>query len=141
MKVLAKKLVCRLFCGSMICVATPSVSVAVEALSCEFQVFDRSGKGFPGVSRVQISDDFLLWFEPSALAGPQTNPPYDGLKYKILENSEIGIVAVTSFAYRESDIGPVLGAWVLTIRKSDGAMRVGVVAADGVVNRLTGNCK
>jgi len=118
----------------------PSLSVAAEAMNCEFQLLDRDGKGFPGKAEIQISDDVLTWFEPSVLARPETRAGYGGLRYKILERSEVGIVAVMSSAYKDTDIGPVLAAKVLTIRKSDGALRVGAAGADGVRNLLGGSC-
>ena len=134
-----RRLICGPVFGSMIALI-PSLSVAAEAMNCEFQHLDRNGKGFPGEAEIQISDDDLTWFEPSVLARPETRAGYDGLRYKILERSELGIVAVMSSAYKDTDIGPVLVAKVLTIRESDGALRVGAAGADGVRSLLEGSC-
>ena len=119
----------------------PARHVADELMTCEFQHLLRDGTKFPGEVNLQITDDFLLWFEPSVLVRPETRAGYEGLRYKILERNEVGIVAVRSSAFSDTDVGEVLNARVLTIKRSDGTLRIGSTGTSGAVVLANGSCK
>lgn len=133
-----------LIAGSTCSVAgavSPQGQATAERMACEFQRIDRTGNGSTGEVNIQITDEFLLWFEPSVLVRPETRAGYEGLRYKILERNEVGIVAARSSAISEADIGDVLNARVLTIKRSDGSLRIGSTRTAGAVDLGIGHCK
>ena len=119
----------------------PAQPVADELMTCEFQNLLRDGTKFPGEVNLQITDEFLLWFEPSVLVRSETRAGYEGLRYKILERNEVGVVAVRSSAFSDADVGEVLNARVLTIKRSDGSLRIGSTGTSGAVDLTIGRCK
>lgn len=121
--------------------ATPPESGKDQTLQCAFRRMEKRDNDMGGEAILQLSGEKLRWFEPVVLLGPKTNPPYTGLVYQVLKRDGVGIVAVMSYTDRFEDVGPVLGAKVLTVRKSDGFLRVGTVSANGLRNEIEGACK
>ena len=129
-------------CLVLLGAAAPSGSSATETYRCEWKILSGSSKGRDGESKIEISGNVLKWFVRAAapfLPKPQIS--YTEFSYKILERNKVGVVAVTSDSYVVPDLGPVVGAQVLSIRKSDGALYVGGVGVNGVSEHWKGHCK
>lgn len=137
-----KKLVTGAVCLLLLGAAAPSGSTGTGTLRCEWKTLSGSDKGRDGESKIEISGDTLKWFVQSPVPFlPKPQISYDEFPYKILERNKVGVVAVRSDSHVVPSVGPVVGAQVLSIRKSDGALYVGGVGVTGVSEHLKGHCK
>jgi hypothetical protein len=137
-----KKLMGGALCGLLLSAAGPPVSTGTETLHCEYKFLSGSNKGGDGESKIEITGNVLKRFVESPVPFlPKPKISYIVTDYKILERNKVGVVAVTSDALVAPNIGPVLGVQVLTIRKSDGAFRIGSAGSTGVYDQSAGRCK
>jgi hypothetical protein len=137
-----KKLAASAVCLVLLGAAAPPGSTATETYRCEWKSLSGSDKGRDGESKIEISGNTLKWFVQSPVPFlPKPKISYMEFPYKILERNKVGVVAVTSDSYVVPDLGPVVGAQVLSIRKSDGALYVGGVGVTGVSEHWKGHCK
>jgi len=67
---------------------------------------------------LQLHGDELLW-EPKELLESSA------LRFKILENNEVGIVAAAPHAYADRSLGRIIGFEAIVIDKASGRMRLG----------------
>jgi hypothetical protein len=66
---------------------------------------------------VQINGDDLAWTTDAFdLPFPKMHIPAHTLHYRILENNDVGVVAVASQSRIDKDVGPVISAEVVTIK-------------------------
>jgi hypothetical protein len=122
--------------------AGPSLSTGTETLRCEYKLLSGSSKGREGESKIEISGNTLKWFVQSpAPFSKNAKDSYFEFPYKILERNKVGVVAVKSDSLIAPNVGPVIGAQILSIRKSDGALYVGGVGVTGVSEHWKGHCK
>jgi hypothetical protein len=137
-----KKLMGCALCGLLLSAAGPPVSTGTETLHCEYKFLSGSNKGGDGESKIEISGNVLKRFVESPVPFlPKPKISYIVTDYKILEQNKVGVVAVTPDALVAPNIGPVLGVQVLTIRKLDGAFRIGSAGSTGVYDQSAGRCK
>lgn len=130
--------VCLLLLGA----AAPPGPTATEAYRCEFRLLFGSDKERDREAKIEISGNTLKWFVESPVPFlPKPKISYTEFPYKILERNKVGVVAVRSDSHVVPNVGPVVGAQVLSIRKSDGALYVGGVGAAGVTEHWKGHCK
>jgi hypothetical protein len=137
-----KKLVSGTVCVLLLCAAGPPVSTGTEPSRCEYKFLSGSAKGLAGESKIQISGNTLKWFVESPVPYlPKPKTSYIETRYKILERNKVGVVAASSDSRLVPNVGAVIVAQVLTIRKSDGALYVGAVGSTGVYELWAGRCK
>jgi len=137
-----KKLAASAVCLVLLGAAAPPVSTGTEAYRCEWKSLSGSGKGLAGESKIEISGNTLKWFVESPVPFlPKPEISYIESAYKILERNKVGVVAVSSDSRLVPNVGPVIVAQVLTIKKSDGALYVGAVGSTGVYELRKGHCK
>jgi hypothetical protein len=131
------------FCGLIFCAASSSAVTAAQRYHCEYDLMSPSDKGLHGEWDLEVSGDVLKAIikerPPYRLAGRLVL--YNETKYKILARNKVGIVAVQPHSEQDKRFGTLVGAKVLTIRTSDGAMREGTVEVAGVYDLLKGVCK
>jgi hypothetical protein len=111
-----------------------------ETWNCTFKIMEGDAKGFDGIAKIQVVGDTLNW-QPDPGRGA-TFP------YPVLQNNEVGIVAVVSQARMWKPMGqqdnhmvPLIGANAITLDKSSGDLRMGSIASNGVHNLNEGHCQ
>jgi hypothetical protein len=117
-------------------VATPSF--ASEVWNCDFASTSGSDKGLSGIAKIQIDKDTLDWQLPVPV---KSGMEWTTSPHRLLENNDLGTVAASSQSYSDSDVGPVIGARVIVLNKSNGDLRIGSVMIIGEHDFLTGHCK
>ncbi len=124
---------------SGLCAAT-APALAAETWDCTFIIVNGSAKGLYGSAKIQIDGDTLNWQVP-----PPTKPTAEAkgttFQYRLLQDNRIGIVAISSEARVDDNVGPLVGATVITLNKLTGALRTGSVMVNGEHDILSGNCK
>jgi hypothetical protein len=138
------------FCFAGLVLSTPAA--AIESWNCTF--VDKTNMlplNAHGGSKIEIDGEQLDWKDEVPVIGiggrpvPDSNGGYEHrtatFHYRVLENNEVGIVAVSSEAQINADIGPLVGARVITISKPSGDLREGSVMAGGEYDLLTGHCQ
>jgi hypothetical protein len=116
-----------------------------DGWDCTTRSMSGPGKGLSGSARMEVNDQTLKW---SVLAPDPSNPnAWTEFDEHILENNENGIVAGTwdarTFSNSEppyDGLGPIIGARIITLDKSNGLLRMGSVLTNGVHEILTGHC-
>jgi hypothetical protein len=113
---------------------TTTASLASEVWHCKFADVSGPNKGIHDNADVQADGDRLYWKDTPAhtKSGPWV--------LRLLENNEVGIVAADSQAQVNPDVGPLLGAVIVTISKSSGAMHASSAMADGPHDLWKGQC-
>lgn len=121
-------------------VAMPAVGA--ESWKCTF-TDDFLPSGVHNIAKVDISGDKLLWRVqfPTQPLTPNAGTKWEAFPSQVLENNDVGIVAVSSQAKLDRSAGPLLGAEVIVIKKSNGDLRVGSIAANGVHDLMRGSCR
>ena len=129
-------------CGLVFCAASSPDAKAAQISHCEYEFLSKTDKGLSGEAKVEISGDVLKLFVKSVpyRLGEVVTSHIES-RYKIIKQNKVGIVAVQSHADHDKDVGPLVGAKILTIRLSDGALREGTVEVGGVYDLLKGHCK
>ncbi|MGD0191660.1 MAG: hypothetical protein ABSD74_13045 [Rhizomicrobium sp.] len=106
-----------------------------EAWNCNFVRAAGRAKGSQGAAKIEIANDVLKW-------EPQISPTnWVPIPYKIAEDNEVGIVAVSSQAQTDKELGPLIGATVLAVNKLDGSLNMGSVMLTGEYAVLSGRCQ
>jgi len=127
--------------SAIVLIANTSAN-AGDLWECSFSRVSGSAKGLMGSARIRISSDVLEW---QVLFSKSPVPPFEGtqwttFKHHLLENSAVGIVAVTSEARMDKDNGALIGATIITVNKVNGGLRMGSVMDNGNHELLTGHC-
>lgn len=116
-------------------------ALASDAWDCTFTAFD----GPPGITShvtIQIDGDKLDWMlDPFDIPIARMHIVPQALHYRIVENNSIGIVAVSSQARIDKDVGPVINSETIAIDKANGALHAGVVGTKGLHDNLSGTCR
>jgi len=136
------------------CVALTFVNApaaAADSWSCTYKNLT-IGPDVPGEAKIRIDGEWLDWIVDVPVVGPMGEPvPVPGhsgeyqhkpmtFRNQLLENNDAGIVAVTSQSHLVSGIGPLVGATVISIGKSNGDFRMGSVMAGDVQELMSGYC-
>lgn len=120
-------------------ISTPAL--AADAWDCTFLAFD----GPPGITShvtIQIDGDKLDWIlDPYDIPIPKMHIVPGVLRYRVIENNNVGIVAVFSQARIDKDAGPVISSETIVINKANGALHAGVAGTNGVHDNLSGTCR
>ena len=130
-----------MFFVSTLCVAG-SPALAAQKWDCMFTRLLGAAEGLPGEARVEIDSDAFNWevLSPGPTLKPIADPVWTKFEYRVLENNDTGVVAVSSEAQVNRDVGPLVGATIITISKPSGDLRMGSVMTKGVHDLLTGHC-
>jgi hypothetical protein len=116
-------------------------ALGAEAWDCKFKAFD----GPPGISShvtIRLNNDKLDWMlQPFDIPVPATHITPPIIQYRVLENNNIGIVAVSSRARIDKDFGILISSETVAIDKSSGALHAGIVGTNGVHDNLSGTCR
>jgi hypothetical protein len=120
---------------------------AADSWDCTFARVSGSAKGSAGIAKIHIDGNTLNWLLPPPYA-TDTRNKWTTFPYRLLENNDVGIVAVTTEArvYEGmgslyNGIGPVVGATIIILNKSNGDFHTGSVMANGAHDLLSGRCK
>lgn len=133
----------RVFCCFLLAMSTHAA--AASKWDCSYVLVSVSGVPEMvtprGHVRFQIDgDEFKRVPDPWIGPKPLVPIPADTFRYKLLENNDVGIVAARSQSRANPDVGPLIGATVVTINKTSGELREGSVMANGEHDLLTGHC-
>jgi hypothetical protein len=100
--------------------------------------------GFTTTSTIQIHGDELSW-RPYGGTLPNGQPLGNAFSYRVLEDNDLGIVAVNSKAFKTPNFGTVIGIEVILVDKATGVLRVGHLGTSGANfsgdNVWEGKCK
>ena len=115
------------------CVALTSAPVfGAETWDCTFSPHTREGVAVRGT--LEIRDDAVYWVitEPRSITSSS---------FQILENNDVGVVAIDSHSENSKSFGARIGAAVFTLNRANGDMLVGSVSTDGVRDIMRGQCR
>jgi hypothetical protein len=136
----ARRRLVAVVCGLVFYAACAPASQA-PIYHCEYTLLGPSDNRVSGEARAEISGDVLKWFVKTFLhTEARRVTPYTESRYKILLHNKVGIVAADLHSEISKEFGSLVGAKILTIRTSDGAMREGTVQVDGVYDLSKGRC-
>jgi hypothetical protein len=114
---------------------------AADSWECAFVVFD----GPPGITShatVKLDGGMFDWIiAPLDVSIPPTHIVPPAMRYRILENNNVGIVAVSSRARIDKTFGALITAETIALDKTNGRLHVGVVGTNGVHDNLSGTCR
>jgi hypothetical protein len=120
-------------------ISTPAL--AADSWNCTFLAFD----GPPGITShvtIQVDGDKLDWLLASYdIPNPKIHIVPSALHYRVMENNGVGIVAVSSQARTDKEVGSVINSETIAIDKTTGVLRAGVVGTNGVHDNLSGACR
>lgn len=126
-------------------VAVLTVPGRAETWDCTITSLLPQNKGQISSVRIEIDGNQLEYevvasHTVSAPDAPRTWVPF--FEYHVLANNDVGIVAANPQASNSHALGIHLGAWVLTIVKPSGSLRIGSVKFTGdVSDDVMGTCK
>jgi len=127
--------------GSFICAlaATTPAAAAADMWDCTFSG-ETADPSVPNLGTAKIEGQTLLWSTPGLPRA--TGPHHIGVsKYRILENNNLGTVAVAAYAENlGAEFGLLVRGDIFVLNKADGAMREGTVATGGVHEIRQGQC-
>jgi hypothetical protein len=86
-------------------------------------------------------DDLRTTTGPVDITVPELHIPAATFHYRILENNDVGLVAVTTQARNDKDVGPVVAAETIVIDKANGRFHEGIVGNSGLSDMASGSCK
>ena len=121
---------------SFITCLAPCAALGAEKWECTNHLID-GPSGSSSQATVEVDGSELRW----------TDPGYHSLygdigdvvsKFSVLENNDLGLIAVLPQARKDNDVGTVISAVVLVLNKRTGAVREGTVSIDGSSDVLTG---
>ena len=129
--------------SQLLCLAALAASfpaVAAESWECSFTIMYGSAKGGKGAARMEVDGNTLNWMVQTS------RTTWSTFQNRLLENNDVGIVAASSQADTGQSFGPsytggrLIGASIITLDKSTGALRTGSVMSNGEHDLLTGHC-
>lgn len=131
------RLALKLCCGACFLFGAPAIA---ETWDCTLKVFGEP-PNMPGSSTVEIVGQTLNWQVQAPVIGATGYPVPDGnggyrlrtvtFPYRILENNDLGVSAVSSAAASAlPNVGTVVLADVVLIRKTDGKLKLGNIGVD-----------
>jgi hypothetical protein len=127
-----------LFCGILL---FSTAAFADESFNC---TFTRSA-GVPsgtGTAAVEIAGADLTWrIAAASSARYRVFPSNAVFHYHVIQNTDVGLVAVSSGAEADKRLGPIVGANVIVLAKSNMALRMGSVNETGAHDVLMGSCQ
>lgn len=136
--------------ASILLIAYLSLSKAVyaeEHWKCENISTSGSAKDLPGMYIFKVEKNTLHWYLSPPLKLDEKNEN-TFVEYMIIENNDVGLVAVSSLARLSPVLGagrandnPLIGARVITLNRSSGELRMGSVMLTGEYDFLHGYCK
>ena len=62
------------------------------------------------------------------------------VRYQVLDDNDVGIVAANSRSMVFGSLGPLIGAAIIVINKSNGELHIGSVVQDGAHDLQVGHC-
>jgi hypothetical protein len=130
-------------CGIAICIATyvSTPTLAFDRLDCTYTRLDGSSN-WPGHATIEIHSDYLEWkTDPIEVSDPKISIPTASFRYQILENNEVGIVAVLPEATNDKPLGLIVRATVIALTKANMNVRMGSVGTYPAHDLLTGPCR
>ena len=128
-----------LIVSALIFVAT-TPTLASETWDCRFTAFD----GPPSIKShvtIKINGSALNWLlDPFNIPIPKIHISPRAIRYRILQNNDVGVVAINTQARIDKDIGPIVSSETVAIDKTTGALHAGVVGTRGLHDNLSGHC-
>jgi hypothetical protein len=123
--------------------AIPFAASASELWHCSFTSRSGSAKGILGTAQIEIDGESLKWevLFPSVPLDPSAGTKLVTFQNRVLENNAVGLVAISSQARLDADVGALIGSTVITVNKGTGKLRMGSVMDNGVHDLLQGSCK
>ena len=122
-------------------------ALASEKWECTFTDAEFLPPGSTGVARVEINDNVFIWSvaTPKLTWPSHREPKFVGTEWvafssRVLENNELGVVAVSSESKIDESGQPRVVAQVYIIEKRTGKLRVSGVSVDGADNGMQGQC-
>lgn len=112
---------------------------ASETYVCTYTVSDEPLSGAKHAT-IEINGDDLVW-KLDAIKTPEMSVPSTSFHHHILENNDVGIVAVLPEAMNKKPFGEVVRADVVTLTKSNLNFRMGVIGTYPAHDLLTGKCQ
>ena len=131
--------------GQVLCVVALVASApayAAEVWDCNYTTVPDALHKNPASGNVKFQiDGKTLTFQFSTPIDAQLRDALAGmLEYQVLEDNDAGLVAVNAVS-RIAGQGPLVGASVVTINKSNGELHIGSVMQGGVHDLQHGLCK
>ena len=128
----------RIFLLAALCVSTRAV--AAETWDCTFTSHNIA-RGATGHATVEVDGDVLTEKTDAwKMSDARMQFPAMTVRFHVLENNDVGLVAAYPQAARSVEAGPFIGATVLTLSKSDGNFRTGSVMTTGTSDFNIGHC-
>jgi hypothetical protein len=128
----------RIFFFVALCVSTPAL--AAGTWDCTFSS-PNIANGTTGHATVEVDGDVLTEKTDAwKMSDERLQFPAMTVRFHVLENNEVGLVAAYPQAVRSVEAGPLIGATVLTLSKSDGDFRTGSVMTKGASDFNIGHC-
>jgi hypothetical protein len=113
--------------------------VAGEVWDCTFTSFD-GPPGTGGHATIEISGDDLAW-KLDVVRLPELSVPATTFHFHMLENNDVGFIAVSWEVANDKVLGPNASANVITFTRANMNVRIGVVGTQGAHDELTGPCR
>ena len=122
--------------GKVLCVVALVASAPVSAAELWDCTYKSMPVGVSGRIEIQIDGKAMVW---GSSVG-DIKPVLRNVRYQVLENNDVGLVAATSTAlFPSKSLGPMVGGAMITLNKSNGELRF-VDTAD-TDHRIVGACK
>jgi len=118
----------------------PAIPAAGEEYICHYTWTTGKKSGLGKNATVQITGDKARWTWSlfKDISRPELGMRDEVLEYKVLENTDTGMVAGHSATYAAE--GGTPGMEVLVLNKADGLLRMGQVRSDDVFSNLVARC-
>jgi len=121
-----------------LCVSTPAIAAATW--DCTFTSRNIAG-GTTGHATLNVDGDVLTEKTDAwKMSDERLQFPGMTVRFHVLENNDVGLVAAYPQAVRSPDTGPFIGATILTLSKLDGDFRTGSVMTTGSSDFNIGRC-
>lgn len=91
-------------------------------------------------AKVNIYGDKLDWQVKVVVPRPEPKLSTATFQYRVLENNDVGLVAVWSQSKINQYVGSLVSAEVLVINKKDGKFHVGDVGLKDIRDSMSGEC-
>jgi hypothetical protein len=118
-----------------------NAALGAETWECTFFPFDGPPHA-SGRATIEINENELKWILP-AHPMPSAHGYMGAITFRdaVLQNNKLGVVAASSQAQTDKDVGPIISADVIVLKKSTGALHEGTVSMSGVHDVLSGTCR
>ena len=122
--------------GKVLCVVALVASVPASAAELWDCTYKSEPVGVSGRMEIQIDGKAMVW---GSSVG-DVKPVLRNVRYQVLENSDVALVAATSTVlFLSKSLGPKVGGAMITLNKSNGELRF--VDTTDTDHRIVGACK